>query len=126
EKMGKQIGKIDKATLELCQRYHWPGNIRELQNIVERSVILCSSDTFRIEQAWLSSEAPRRAEASRPLEETLQNQEKEIIEAALAERNGRVAGPYGAAAKLGIPPSTLDRKIQQLKIAKYRFKPLPH
>ena len=88
-------------------------------------MILCSSDTFRIEPAWLSGQAPSRAETLRPLEETLQNQEKEIIEAALAESNGRVAGPYGAAAKLGIPPSTLDRKIQQLKIAKHKFKPLP-
>ena len=125
ENMGKQINKIDKKTLELCQRYHWPGNIRELQNIVERSVILSGSETFRIDEAWLSVQAPPRVEGLSPLEETLQNQEKEIIEAALAESKGRVAGPNGAAIKLGIPRSTLDRKIQQLKIKKRKFTPEP-
>jgi PAS domain S-box-containing protein len=123
EKTGKQIRKIDKNTLELCQSYPWPGNIRELQNIVERSVILCSSDTFWIEKAWLASAQRRRQGVSGPLPDTLQNQEKEMIEAALAESKGRVAGPGGAAAKLGIPRSTLDSKIKQLKIKKYKFIP---
>jgi transcriptional regulator with GAF, ATPase, and Fis domain len=121
EKTGKQIRKIDKNTLELCQLYPWPGNIRELQNIIERSMILCSSDTFWIETAWLASEQPRRPELSGPLPDTLQNQEREIIEAALAESKGKVAGPEGAATRLGIPRSTLDSKIKQLKIRKYRF-----
>ena len=121
EKMGKQIRKIDKDTLELCQSYPWPGNIRELQNIVERSVILCSSDTFGIERAWLAKEQPLRQELSGPLPDTLQNQEKEIIEVALAESKGKVAGREGAAAKLGIPRSTLDSKIKQLKIKKHKF-----
>ena len=121
EKAGKQIRKIDKNTLELCQSYPWPGNIRELQNIVERSVILCSSDTFWIERAWLVSEQPLRQELPAPLPDTLQNQEKEIIEAALAESKGKVAGRDGAAAKLGIPRSTLDSKIKLLKIKKYKF-----
>jgi DNA-binding NtrC family response regulator len=121
EKTGKQIRKIDKNTLELCQLYPWPGNIRELQNIVERSMILCSSDTFWIETAWLASEQPRRPELSGPLPDTLQNQEREIIEAALAESKGKVAGPEGAATRLGIPRSTLDSKIKQLKIRKYTF-----
>ena len=121
EKMGKQICRIDKNTLELCRAYQWPGNIRELQNIIERSVILCGSDTFWVDAAWLSSQEPRRPELSSPLAKTLQNQEKEIIEAALAESKGKVAGSNGAAAKLGIPPSTLDWKIKQLKIKKYKF-----
>ena len=121
EKAGKQIRKIDKNTLELCQSYPWPGNIRELQNIVERSVILCSGDTFWIEKAWLASQEPARQELPGPLPDTLQNQEKEIIETALAECKGRVAGPQGAAAKLGIPRSTLDSKIKQLKIKKHKF-----
>src|SRR5262249_12987869 len=125
ERMGKQINKIDKKTIELCQRYTWPGNIRELQNIVERSVILSSGDTFWIDQAWLSVQTPPRPYLSRPLEETLQNQEREIIETALAESKGRVAGPNGAAIKLGIPRSTLDRKIEQLKIKKHKFSPEP-
>jgi PAS domain S-box-containing protein len=121
EKTGKQIRKIDKNTLEVCQSYPWPGNIRELQNIVERSVILSSGDTFWIERAWLAREQPPRQELPGPLPDTLQNQEKEIIEAALAESKGRVAGPEGAAAKLGIPRSTLDSKIKQLKIKKHKF-----
>jgi formate hydrogenlyase transcriptional activator len=121
EKTGKQICKIDNNTLELCQSYPWPGNIRELQNIVERSVILCSGDTFWIEKAWLACVQPPRQELAGPLPDTLQNQEKQIIEAALAESKGKVAGPEGAAAKLAIPRSTLDSKIKQLNIRKQKF-----
>jgi transcriptional regulator with PAS, ATPase and Fis domain len=116
EKIGKQIRKIDKKTLELCQAYPWPGNIRELQNIVERSVILSSGDTFRIEKTWLASPEPARQELSNPLPDALQNQERKMIETALAECKGKIAGPEGAAAKLGIPRSTLDSKIKQLRI----------
>jgi PAS domain S-box-containing protein len=119
EKAGKQITKIDKNTLKLCQSYPWPGNIRELQNIIERSVILCTGDTFWIDEAWLSSQEVHRPGSSGPLAQTLENHEKELIEAALRESNGKVAGPNGAAAKLGIPRSTLDAKIKQLKITKY-------
>ncbi len=119
EKAGKQISKIDKNTLKLCQSYPWPGNIRELQNIVERSVILCTGDTFWIDEAWLSSQDTPRPKSSVPLTQTLDNYEKELIEAALAESNGKVAGPNGAAAKLGIPRSTLDLKIKQLNIKKH-------
>src|ERR1700724_1324084 len=121
EKAGKQICKIDNNTLELCQSNPWPGNIRELQNIVERSVILCGGDTFWIEKAWLARVQPTRQELAGPLPDALQNQEKEMIEAALAESNGKVAGPGGAAAKLGIPRSTLDSKIKQLNIKKHKF-----
>jgi PAS domain S-box-containing protein len=121
EKAGKQIRKIDMKTLELCQTYPWPGNIRELQNIVERSVILSSGDTFWIEKAWLASPEPARQELPSPLPDALQNQEREIIETALAESKGKVAGPEGAAAKLGIPRSTLDSKIKQLRIKKHKF-----
>ena len=118
EKARKQIKKIDKNTLKLCQSYHWPGNIRELQNIIERSVILCTGDTFWIDEAWLSSQEASHLESSGPLTKTLENYEKELIETALAESNGKVAGPNGAATKLGIPRSTLDAKIKQLKIKK--------
>ncbi len=119
--MGKRIRRIDKRTLEICDRYSWPGNIRELQNIVERSVILCSGDTFSIDDAWLPSQVPLRADGSSPLPATLQDQEKEMIEAALVKSRGRVAGPRGAAAHLGIPASTLESKIKQLRIEKRRF-----
>jgi transcriptional regulator with PAS, ATPase and Fis domain len=121
EKAGKQICKIDRNTLEQCQSYPWPGNIRELQNIVERSVILSSGDTFWIEKAWLASEEAARQELPGPLPGTLKNQERKFIEMALAESKGKVAGPEGAAAKLGIPRSTLDTKIRQLGIRKHRF-----
>ncbi len=121
EKAGKQIRKIDRNTLEQCQSYPWPGNIRELQNIVERSVILSSGDTFWIEKAWLASHEEARQELAGPLPDTLQNHERKIIETALAESKGKVAGPEGAAAKLGIPRSTLDGKIKHLKIKKHKF-----
>jgi PAS domain S-box-containing protein len=122
EKAGKQIGKIDKNTMRRCQSYDWPGNIRELQNIVERSVILCAGDTFWIDAAWLSSQSPPRLKSSGSLTKSLQSYEKELIEAALAESNGKVAGPNGAAAKLGIPRSTLDLKIRQLDIKKHTIR----
>src|ERR1700680_2932051 len=122
EKARKQISKIDKNTLKLCQSYHWPGNIRELQNIIERSVILCTWDTFWVDEAWLSSQDAPRLESSGPLTQTLQSHEKELIEAALAESKGKVSGPNGAAAKLGIHRSTLEMKIKQLNIKKYSFR----
>jgi PAS domain S-box-containing protein len=118
EKARKQISKIDKNTLKLCQSYHWPGNIRELQNIIERSVILCTGDTFWIDEAWLSSHEAPYLESSGSLTQNLKNYEKELIGAALTKSNGKVAGPNGAAAKLGIPRSTLDLKIKQLNIKK--------
>ena len=121
EKFGKPIRSIDQNTLELCMAYPWPGNIRELQNIVERSVILCSGRTFWIDEAWLSVEQPDRPELPGALPEALQKQERELIEAALAETGGRVAGPHGAAMRLGIPRSTLDWKIKQLNIKKHKF-----
>jgi len=121
EKMAKRIRQIEKRTLELCERYRWPGNIRELQNIVERSVILCTGDTFSIDEAWLSDQGPLRPDGSDPLPLTLHGQEKDMIESALAKSRGKVAGARGAAARLGIPPSTLESKIKQLGIVKRRF-----
>ena len=120
DKMGKHIRGIDKRTVELCQAYGWPGNIRELQNIVERSVILCTGDTFAIDEAWLANRGPA-AQAPGALPSALQGQERGLIEAALARSHGKVAGASGAAAKLGIPASTLESKIKQLKIEKRRF-----
>jgi len=121
---GKNIRSIDRKTLELFQSYDWPGNIRELQNVVERSVILTSGDVLSVDESWLSkepSQSPARVQASHPSGGE-QREEREIIEAALAESKGRVYGSAGAAAKLGIPPSTLDYKIKLLKIHKSQFK----
>ena len=123
EKARKTISKIDKNTLKLCHSYDWPGNIRELQNVIERSVILSTSDIFSIDERWLSgSNAPHLASASGHLAANLRSYEKQLIESALAESNGQVAGVDGAAAKLGVPRSTLDARIKQLKITKYRVR----
>jgi PAS domain S-box-containing protein len=122
ENLRKRITRIDKRTLKLCQSYHWPGNIRELQNIVERSVILCTGDTLWIDEAWLSGQDGPHPESSGPLTQNVQKYQKGLIEAALAESHGKVAGPNGAAAKLGIPPSTLHLKIRQLNITKHTIR----
>jgi len=116
-KAGKKIASMDKKSLAHLQSYSWPGNIRELQNVIERSVILCDSDQFTIDESWLSV----KHSLTRPLHEDLVAQEIERIEAALAETRGRVSGPSGAAAKLGLPPSTLDSKIKSLRIDKRQF-----
>jgi len=121
-KAGKRIRKIDKKTLALLQSYPWPGNIRELQNVIERAVILCGTEIFSIDENQLSPEPAMRSSPLSLLSEQLVQTEKEIIEAALAACGGRVAGPSGAARKLGVPSSTLDSKIRTLKIKKNRFK----
>jgi transcriptional regulator with PAS, ATPase and Fis domain len=123
-KVGKHFGKIDKRTIELFRSYDWPGNIRELQNVVERSVILSSDDVFCIDEAWLPSNVRQFSVHQPVLEYTAGdlNNEREIIEAALAKSRGRVAGPKGAAAQLRVPPSTLESKIKGLKISKSQFK----
>jgi transcriptional regulator with GAF, ATPase, and Fis domain len=120
DKMGKRIRRIERRTVELCQAYGWPGNIRELQNIVERSVILCTSDTLAIDAAWLSAQG-QTAITTDALPLKLLGQESALIEAALVRSRGKVAGADGAAVKLGVPPSTLESKIRQLKIQKRRF-----
>jgi PAS domain S-box-containing protein len=121
---GKNIRSIDQNTLDLLQSYDWPGNIRELQNVIERSIILSSADIFSVDELWLSgrtSPQASRVEASSALIVEPRS-EREIIEAALAETRGRVSGPSGAAAKLRIPASTLETRIKALKINKQQFK----
>jgi DNA-binding NtrC family response regulator len=114
---------INKKTLRLLESYAWPGNIRELQNVIERSVIVCETATFSVDESWLSQRPPKRkAESQLYLWEKVAAQEKELIEAALRECQGRVFGPLGAAAKLGTPRSTLESKIRSLKINKNLFK----
>jgi transcriptional regulator with GAF, ATPase, and Fis domain len=127
ERAGKNIRSIDQKTLDLLQSYNWPGNIRELQNVIERSIILSSTDVFSVDELWLSKSTPpqaTRAETS-PALPTLNvklRSERDIIEAALAETRGRVSGPSGAAAKLAMSASTLEGRIKALKIDKRRFK----
>jgi len=125
-KAGKNIKRVHKKTLELLQSYPWPGNIRELQNVIERSVILCETEIFSIDENWLPQQPPLTEPKNQmELPRSLLAQEKEMIEAALQESHGRIFGPTGAAAKLGIPRSTLESKIRSLKIDKNRFRHIP-
>jgi PAS domain S-box-containing protein len=125
-KAGKNIRRVNKKTLELLQSYPWPGNIRELQNVIERSVILCETELFSIDQSWLPMQPSLGVQKNQiELPRKLLVQEKDMIEAALKESRGRIFGPTGAAAKLGIPRSTLESKIKSLKIDKNRFRTSP-
>ena len=128
-KAGKNIRHVRQETLDLLQSYAWPGNIRELQNVIERSVILCETETFSIDESWLPQE-PQPFLTANPknqieLPRRLEEQEKGMIEEALKASRGRVFGPTGAAAKLGIPRSTLESRIKSLKIDKNRFRTHP-
>jgi DNA-binding NtrC family response regulator len=119
---GKSIRRISKETSNLLQTYDWPGNIRELQNVIERAVIVSGSDTLSIDERWLSGRPLKPPAVASPRTTTLATREKDVIEAALTESKGRVAGPFGAAARLGVPSSTLESKIKALRIDKRRFK----
>jgi DNA-binding NtrC family response regulator len=125
-KAGKKITTVDKKTLRLLESYPWPGNIRELQNVIERSIIVCETENFSVDESWLSKDTllpTLRTIQSGAFEvEVKPRSEREIIEAALAETRGRVSGPSGAAVKLGIPSSTLATRIKALKINKGQFK----
>jgi PAS domain S-box-containing protein len=122
-KAGKSFQALNKKSLDLLQSYPWPGNIRELQNVIERSVIVCETENFTVDESWLSRQ-PLATDPARDLGlfKKLPSQEKTIIEAALSECGGRVYGPFGAASRLGMPRSTLESKIRSLKIDKDRFK----
>lgn len=121
-KAGKQIVSVSNKTLEALQCYPWPGNIRELQNVIERSVIVCDTETFRVDESWLSAETLPLRSASSALPERVSAEERAVIEEALSQTRGRVSGPQGAAAKLSVPPSTLESRIKALKIDKQKFK----
>ena len=122
-KAGKSFREVDKRSLDLLQSYPWPGNIRELQNVIERSVIVSEAEAFSVDESWLSRRPSAKApEIRQGLVRTPPSEEKSIIEAALRDCGGRVAGPAGAAEKLGIPRSTLESKIRTLKINKNRFR----
>src|SRR5579863_5989411 len=122
-KIGKTFQALDKKSLDLLQSYPWPGNIRELQNVIERSVIVSETETFSVDKSWLSRQPfVIEPDGRSDLFKGLPSQEKAIIEAALSESGGRVYGPSGAAAKLGIPRTTLESKIRSLKINKTRFR----
>jgi formate hydrogenlyase transcriptional activator len=127
KRSGKHIRRTSKESLKLLQSYDWPGNIRELQNVIERAVILCDDETLAVDETWL----PRVTNASRTgyrrgalaeSDKEFAVREREVIEKALAESGGRISGPNGAALRLGIPRQTLDSKIAGLGIDKRRFR----
>jgi formate hydrogenlyase transcriptional activator len=119
-KAGKTFRQVGKKTLDRLQSYAWPGNVRELQNIIERSVIVCDDDEFTVDESWSSSVS--LSDSRLGLSGTLAAHEKAIVEAALRESSGRVSGPAGAAARLGIPRSTLESRIRALGIHKRLFR----
>lgn len=120
-KAGKRIDNVSRRTIDLLIAYDWPGNIRELQNVIQRAVILCEG-TLEVDDTWLQIPQARRRSAAHSLGRPGIKDETEMIVSALARSRGRVAGPEGAAVKLGIPRSTLESKIRSLRIDKHRFK----
>ena len=122
KRVGKKFRTIDKKFLRAFEAYGWPGNVRELQNVIERAVILSDDDTLAVDETWLKWEPGQKPVRARALDIALGTHEKEMIEAALAECQGRISGPAGAAVKLGLPARTLDSKIKRLKINKFQFK----
>jgi formate hydrogenlyase transcriptional activator len=122
QKAGKKIRHVDKQTMDLFRAYEWPRNIRELQNVVERVVILCEGETFSVDEAWLTRAVPKSAATSVLLVTDLVEREKEMIEKALRDSKGVIGGPGGAASKLGVPRQTLESKIRKLGIDRYSYK----
>ena len=123
--MGKRIRQIERRTLETMLQYSWPGNIRELQNVIERGVILIDGEVFRLEAGTLapdSQKAGADASARRAGSGGNAGQQKAEIEAVLRETRGRISGPDGAAARLGIPASTLESRIRALNINKHQYR----
>jgi formate hydrogenlyase transcriptional activator len=123
-KMGKKIRSMKQHSLELLQSYLWPGNIRELQNVIERAVIVADTEVLSVDESWLSRQSVPAASGFARAPKIPPDREIDIIETALAESRGRVSGPSGAATKLGIPSTTLESRIRSLKINKHRFKSL--
>jgi DNA-binding NtrC family response regulator len=125
-KAGRRFTAVDKMSLDLLQAYAWPGNIRELQNVIERSVIVSETETFSVDGSWFSRKSLSNAPSVPDIQSGLLNrrpaEERALIEAALRECRGRVSGPSGAAARLGVPGTTLESKIKALKIDKNGFK----
>jgi len=119
---GKKITAISPNSMDLLRSYPWPGNVRELQNVIERSVILCETETFSVDESWLPRERRKTSWHAGSLTQAIETHERSEIVSALAETSGRVSGPSGAAVKLGLKPSTLESKIKALNIDKHAFK----
>ena len=122
KRAGKKIDEISERSLDLLRDYPWPGNIRELQNVIERAVIVSDTNTLSVDDRWLVRQRLVEPDAKTPLDDELTTHERSRVEAALAASKGRVSGPTGAAARLGVPRSTLESKIRSLKVDKHRFR----
>jgi len=122
KRAGKKIDEISEQSLDLLRDYPWPGNIRELQNVIERAVIVADTSTLSVDERWLVRQRVVEPNAKTPLDDELTDHVRARVEAALAASRGRVSGPTGAAARLGIPRSTLESKIRSLKVDKHRFR----
>jgi transcriptional regulator with GAF, ATPase, and Fis domain len=121
QRMNKVIDGVPAETMQALALYPWPGNIRELQNVIERSVVVSQKGILSVNKSWLSHDSFQTEPATPPFFKRSATEDREIIAAALAEARGRVSGPSGAAARLGLPPSTLESKIRSMHINKYRF-----
>jgi len=121
KKLGRQIHSVNEDVIRRLAHYSWPGNVRELQNVIERAVIVCDGETFRVDASWFTRAAPI-SHASPSFTVGLAEHEKTMIENALRQTKGRISGPSGAATKLGLPRQTLESKINKLGINRYRFK----
>jgi formate hydrogenlyase transcriptional activator len=137
-RLRKRFRSVDRSTMSLLMDYSWPGNIRELENVIERAAILAEGDVLRVDERMLTAgvrsrqgveppdATPERTvfagRAMGPAPATLHDEEVRAIEGALAATRGRVAGPAGAAARLGVPATTLESKIKKLGIDKFKFR----
>jgi formate hydrogenlyase transcriptional activator len=122
QQMNKTIEAISPETIEALVQYPWPGNIRELQNIIERSVVIYERGHLTVKKSWLCHEDFRSESSALSSFVGSATGERDMIGAALARARGKVSGPSGAATMLGIPPSTLESRIRSMNINKYQFK----
>jgi formate hydrogenlyase transcriptional activator len=118
---GRAFVGVEPASMERLMDFSWPGNIRQLQNVLEQSAILCDDEMLCV-PPMLLVEKPRCVRAVSQLDATLHANEQRIIEQALEASDGRVSGAAGAAARLGVPVSTLESKIRRLNIDKFRYR----
>jgi formate hydrogenlyase transcriptional activator len=120
-RLGRQFAGIEPESLARLQAFSWPGNVRELENVVEHSAILCDGAALHVPPGLLVERHPR-ARPPGPLGAVLKHSEEEMIKGALTAARGRVAGAAGAAARLGVPASTLESKIRKLRIDKLAYR----
>ncbi|MFN7989200.1 MAG: sigma 54-interacting transcriptional regulator [Thermoanaerobaculia bacterium] len=119
-RLGKRVRSVEAASLDRLVGYSWPGNIRELENVVERAIILGDGETLTVDESLLGKARARALVAEPP--RSLRDAERRAVEEALAASGGRIAGADGAAARLGVPPSTLDSLIARLGVDKAAYR----